>query len=137
MYKFLDHTADIKIKVSSNNLKNCFKETVLALNEVVVGKKIRNFKNYKISKFKISGKDIDALLYNFIEEFVYLLDAKNFLACKIKNLSLDRDFVLYVELIGVKASDYVFSNKIKAPTYNEMKISIKKSKCDFEFVLDL
>src|SRR3990167_9476131 len=120
-YKFLEHTADVKFRAEGKTLELAFKAAALALREVITkNPKIKI--NYKIKKnIKVKGKDNEALLYNFLEEFLYLLDAKNFLPAKIKNIKI-KDNKLEAEIAGDKASNYKFSNDVKAVTYNQMYV---------------
>lgn len=135
-YKFVEHTADIKIAVNSKTLEDSFKQSALALKEIMLrGEKIKIKKLLK-KRIKVSGKDNEALLYNFLEEFLYLLDAKDFVFSKIISLKI-KDNGLVAELIGDKASKYKFSNEIKAITYNEMFVKLEKGRCKIQFVLDV
>jgi len=136
-YKYLEHTADLKVFVSEKNIEKAFESSALALKESICG-------NLKIKKsikksFLVSGKDYEALLYNFLEEFLYLLDAKGFLFSKIESLKIENKdkYVLRVEISGDKTSNYKFSNDVKAITYNDMFVRFVKNKCEIQFVLDV
>lgn len=135
-YKFLEHTADVKFKAEGKNLEEAFKAAALALREVITkNPKIKI--NDKIKKnIKVKGKDNEALLYNFLEEFLYLLDAKDFLLSKIKKIKI-KDNKLEAEITGDKASNYKFSNDVKAVTYNEMYVKKDKNKYIVQVVLDV
>lgn len=136
MYKFLEHTADVKIKVEAKDMNTAFIESARAMKEAILDKiKIQS----KIQKkIKVQGKDKEALLYNFLEEFLFLLDAKNFIFSEVKGLNISKKEKYELEAIvyGDKANKYDFSNDIKAVTYNDMKISEKKNKVGIIFVLD-
>ena len=76
-YKFLSHTADLKVLVKEKNIESAFSNSAFALKEAICGKiKIKP----KITrKFSVKGDDFESLFYNFLEEFLFLLDAKSFL----------------------------------------------------------
>lgn len=133
-YEFLEHTADIKFRAFGKDVKEVFENSAIALNECIHGKiKIKQ----KIKKeFVVENKDEVALLYNFLEEFLYLLDAENFLASKTKIKFLDKNKI-NVKLVGDKASNYKFSNEVKAITYNEMFVKKEKGKWVAQVVLDV
>ena len=118
-YKFLSHTADAKFQAFGNSLEGCFENSAYAMKELICGKiKIRN----KIQKkIKIHGNDMNNLLYNFLEEFLYLLDAENFIFARISKIDISPGR-LVAELIGDDASNYKICNDVKAITYNEMKV---------------
>ena len=135
-YKFLEHTADLKVSVSEKTMEKSFASSALALKEAICGKiKVKSLIKKKI---KVSGKDYESLLYNFLEEFLYLIDAKGFLLSKIDKLKIS-GFELEAEVSGDKSSNYKsqFSNDVKAITYNEMFVRVNKEKCDIQFVLDV
>ncbi len=135
-YKFLEHTADIKFQAFGNSLEECFVNSFFALKEIM-------FEDLKIKiaikrKIKIKGKDYESLLYNFLEEFLYLLDAKGFICSDIKSISINKDdFSLSAEVAVDKAENYRFSNNVKAITYNNMFIKKENNKWISQVVLDV
>ena len=83
-YKYLEHTADIKFQAYGKSLEEAFGNAALALSNVIVD--IDNV-NKKIKKtIKVEGDDLKSLLYNFLEEFLFLLDTENFLLGKVDNI---------------------------------------------------
>ena len=133
-YKFLEHTADVKFQAFGENIDEVFKNSALALKETICGKK--KIKEIKKKIIKISGKDIESLLYNFLEEILYFLDADKFIISKVKNIKI-KGFELDAVLIGDYAKNYKFTNNVKAVTYNEMFIKKQKSKWVSQVVLDV
>jgi len=120
-YKFLSHTADIKFQAFGNSLEEAFENSFEALKQVIVDK--TKIKNKKTITIKVKGNDLKELLYNFLEETLFLLDAKDFIVGEIKNIKIDKDkFQLTGEVVGDMASDYKISNDVKAITYNDMEI---------------
>jgi SHS2 domain-containing protein len=75
------------------------------------------------------------MLYNFLEEFLYLLDAEDFLLSKVK-VKLFQTTRLEAEVFGDKASNYNFTNNVKAITYNEMFVKKGKGKWISQVVVD-
>jgi len=139
-YKFLPHTADVKILVTGKNLEEAFKDSVFALKDTIL-----DFEKFKVKplikkQIKVEEKDYEALLYSFLEEIIYLLDAEDFLVSKVKKIKIDKEknlLKLNAEILGDKASKYKFTNKVKAITYNEMFVKVRKEKCIIQFVLDV
>lgn len=135
-YKFLEHTADIKIKLFGSSLSNVFENAALAVSEFLSrGEKI---KNQKVKKIKIKGEDYESLMYGFLDELVYLLDAKYFVVAKAK-VKIDKKlFVLEGKLFGDNASNYENLDHYKAATYTEMYIKQKPDKSwEAQVVLDV
>jgi len=126
-YTFLEHTADIKFRVYGKNLNGVFENCALAFCEIIGrGEKIRNVKKKKI---KLEGEDKESLLYNFIDELIYLLDAKSFLVCKakVKVKCEKKGLKLEGEVYGDSAGNYKDLDHVKAATYAEMYVKQKRS----------
>mgnify|MGYP001579915244 FL=1 len=133
-FKFLEHTADVKFQASGKSLEEAFSNCVLALRETITrGLKIQEKETQKI---RVEGKDLENLLYAFLEEFLYLLDAKSFLVSKIKEIEI-KDNKLTAIVVGDEAKNYKFSNPVKAITYNEMFVKQINNKWVCQVVLDV
>lgn len=133
-YKFLKHTADVKFQAFGKTEEEVFENTALALKEVMI-KKIKIKSKIK-KKIEIGGKDKESLLYNFLEEFLFLLDSENFLLGEIKNIKI-QDNKLEAEILGDDAKNYKFSSDVKAITYNEMFVKKEKGRFICQVVVDV
>ena len=135
-YKFLEHTADVKFQAFGKSIEEVFENSALAFGESVCGKIKVEEKHEK--KFEVKRKDFESLLYNFLEELLYLLDAENFLFAKIKKIKIDgKNFKLNAVALGDKASNYKFTNNVKAVTYNDMFVRKEKGIWKTQVVLDV
>ncbi len=129
-YKFIPHTADIKFQAFGGGFEKCFENAGYALKEVICKEKIKN----KIKKeFSVEGEDFENLLYNFLEEFLFLFETENFIAgrIKIKNSEIKdkgKKLKLKVEVLGGDSEDYEIDNHVKAITYNDMFIKLDEKK---------
>jgi len=119
-FKFLEHTADIKFQAFGRTLEQVFKNSALAMFNSMSKDKVAE---KKIKKIKVKGKDLESLLYNFLEEFLFLFDSERFLLSKIKKIKIsekNKKFSLEAEISGDEADNYQVDMHIKAVTYNEM-----------------
>ena len=148
-FKFLEHTADRKFQAFGKTLEEVFENSALALFNIVYDEKIKNRTKFKIHA---KGRDLENLMYNFLEEFLVLIDSKNFLPFKIINFNLDtlrntprkgikgtskKAFKIKAEVVGDNAKNYNVSEHVKAITYNEMFIKKIKDKWVSQVVLDI
>ncbi|MBU2612258.1 MAG: archease [Nanoarchaeota archaeon] len=134
-FKFLSHTADVKFRAYSDTLEGAFSNSVLAVSKFLFDGKIKEEKKFSV---KISGRDFESLLYNFIEEILFLIDSKNFVPSKVANLKIDKKkFSLSATFLGGPAQDYKIESHIKAVTYNEMFVKKIKNKWVLQVVLDI
>ena len=137
-FQFLPHTADLKVNAFGRTIEQAFTNSALALKEAIA-EKVRVKPAIK-REISVKGRDLDALLYNFLEEFLYLLDAEDFLLSKITKLSITHSkngFALSSTIAGDKASSHKFTNDVKAITYNEMFVKKDPKKFIIQFVLDV
>ena len=113
-YKYLEHTADIKFRAYGKTLEEAFENSALAMFNSMFNGKVKETVTKKIC---VEGKDPEALLYAFLEEFLFLFDSEHFFLSKIKNLKI-KNGKLTAEVVGDKASNYEIHIDIKAITYN-------------------
>ena len=135
-FKFLEHTADIKFQAFGKSLNECFENSALAMIYSQYDGKIKERIKKKI---KVKGKDLENLLYNFLEEILFLIDTKEFLISKIKiKISKDKKN-LEASLIGDEIKNYKLTWEVKAVTYNEMfvKHDLKNKKWVAQAVIDV
>lgn len=144
-FSFLPHTADIKFQAFGNSLEKCFENAGYALVNIICKDKIKP----EIKKIiRVKGRDRESLLYNFLEEFLYFLDAGEFLAGEIKNLKIIGvsrkknnkifyDYELSCEVLGDDVKNYETKGSVKAITYNNMFIKEEKGKFICQVVVDV
>lgn len=131
-YRFLEHTADIKFQAFGKNLNKAFENAALAVSNVISrGKSIAKKSKKSV---ELEGNDQKSLLYNFIDEIVYLIDAENFITSKAKVRITGNS--LKAEFFGDKADRYNL-DIVKASTYAEMFIKEEKGKATIQMVVDV
>lgn len=131
-FEFLDHTADIKVRVHGRTLNEIFANSVKAISQYVSGDQKIESKKGKVMEVK--GTDNESLLYNFIDEILYLIDAEYFIPVKAE-ITL-RGNNLKAELYGDSTKKYNLDH-IKSATYAEMSIKKLKDTWEAIFVLDV
>ena len=134
-FKFLEHTADIKFQAFGKSVEEVFENSALAMFDAMYDGKVKEKKSFKIN---VKGKDFESLLYNFLEEILFLFDSENFFIAKIKNIKISKEnFKLEAEVIGDDTKNYKIHIDIKAITYNEMFVKQEKNKWITQVVLDV
>ncbi|MCK4550749.1 MAG: archease, partial [Candidatus Aenigmarchaeota archaeon] len=76
-FEYLEHTADAKFKAYGKSLEEAFSNAALAVFNIMVDtKKVEP----KIKKeIEITGKNKETILFDFIDELLFFLDAENFI----------------------------------------------------------
>jgi SHS2 domain-containing protein len=133
-HRFLEHTADVKFRAEGLTIGEMYSSAADALNETIRGD-IKILESSEKS-FEVDGPDQEVLLYNFLEEFLFLLDAQEFLVSSIKTIEIEGGKIKCT-VLGDQAENYVFTNDVKAITYNGMIIGEGHGKFFCEVVLDV
>lgn len=126
-YKFLEHTADAKFQAFGKTLEEKFSNAALAMFSIMVDTTKVKAKIEK--KISIEGSDEKSLLYNFLEELLFLLDTEYFLLNKVKSIKINKDKDknknrLDATFVGDnKMKEYQLLGEVKAVTYNDMDIN--------------
>ena len=123
-YIFLDHTSDAKFQAFGRTLEEAFRHAALATASLMWDHgTIEPVKEHRIM---VKGRDLKQLLYNFLEEILFLLDTENFLlhsANEVKIAKKGKSYLLEAFFKGNIFSDkYEIYGSVKAITYNEMEI---------------
>jgi SHS2 domain-containing protein len=141
-YEFLKHTADVKFRAYGKGLEDAFcnaaKATVAVMTDI---KKIEPRLKRKIIA---EANTREALLYDFLEEVIFLVDTEGFLLCGVKKLKIKSGadtetykYILEADVEGDSAARYDVHTYVKAVTYNEMKIEEKKGRVVLQVVHDI
>jgi SHS2 domain-containing protein len=137
-FEYFEHTADVMFKAYGKTLEKAFENSALATFHVMTDtEKVKAVLNKSIS---VKGHDLKALLYNFLEELLFLLDTEFFLLSKVKGLKIDKigkEYVLSTLVSGDLAASYSTHGDVKAITYNEMEIKETTGGCTIQVVLDI
>lgn len=126
MKKFdvLEHTADGKFRAYGKDLEEQFGNAVLAMFSFMFN--LDNVKAKIKKKIHLKGKDEQALLYNWLEEFLALLDIDAFIPSKIEEIRIKKTpdgLEINAIILGDSVGDHDHIGSVKAMTYAEMEIT--------------
>ncbi len=113
----------MKFQAFGNTIEKCFENAAYAVVNIVCKDSVKGIIKKEI---KASGKDLEELLYNFLEEFLFLIDSNNFIISKFKKIKIYRKnehYVLTASVLGDNLKNYNMQTGIKAITYNEMWVA--------------
>ncbi len=137
-FRMLDiATADMAFEAFGISLNELFENIGLACTEVMTdSKKISRL--YERS-FEVSGHDIEALIFDFISELLYIKDTEGivfsqFAVAVVKNKGYRLKCKAVGELLDRKK--HKLRTEVKAATYNQMKIEEKGGRWKARVVLD-
>ena len=122
-FEFLEHTADTKIKAFGRTLEEAFESVLVATSAVMVD--VEGLVELESRSITVESKSLKSLLYDFLDEVLYLFDIEGFISKNAINLKIVEGdvFRLSCMLIGDFASKYDVRTTIKAVTYSDMEIT--------------
>lgn len=128
--------SDLLVEATGNTLGEAFANITLGMfNAITPIKEIAEKEEFKI---KSEGRDLESLLFNLMDEFLYAFDTEYLVPCHV-DVEVDRvNFTASARCLGER-----FSNKthkvgisVKAATYHKLKIVETKSKWFVRMVFD-
>ena len=136
-YKTLEHATDAIIEVTADNLKEAFEIAGISVIETILD--ISKVDENNSKKLIVKGKNLEYLLYNWLEEMIILTITDGFAGKRIlleitKNGNYQIDAEIFGEAIDLRKHD--FKVEIKSPTFHEMDIK-QNDKVIMKYLLDL
>ena len=89
-FDFLEHISDIYIAAHGKDLKQSFENAALAMFEVMTDTSKVSPNLEKV--IKVKGEDQKNLLYNWLEELLFIFETKGILFSKLKSYLMNSDF---------------------------------------------
>ena len=130
-FEYIPHTADVKFKAKGKNLGEVFANSALAMFNILGD--TTKVKVTKTKKIKIKARNLERLVYDFLEELLFLLDTEDFFLKEVKKIKINKDLELEAVVVGDNYKNYELKSDIKAITYSDM--SIKKTKKGYEAIV--
>jgi len=116
-YQYIDHTADLGIKLTSPDIKSLFEEAALSVVDIMGA----TAKHEKISiEITVRGLDRIDTLVRWLQEVIYRITVKDLRIANIKITHLD-DTMLKADVRGMYRRSRL-STEIKAVTYHDLEI---------------
>lgn len=123
-FDILEHTADGKFRAYGKTLEEQFGNAVLAMFSFIFN--LDDIKAKIKKKIHVKGKDRQALLYNWLEEFLVLLDLDAFIPKKVEEIRIsetENGFEVHAIVLGDSVGEHEHIGSVKAMTYAEMEIT--------------
>lgn len=134
-YKFFEHTADALFEAYGKTLNEVFENAALAVEEIQVN--TRTVLPKKKKTIKLENKSNEMLLFDFLQELIYLKDAEQML---FKEFHVKiKDGKLIAECVGDKINPEKQELKVdaKAITMHTFELKQKKDKWTARVLVDI
>lgn len=137
-FTFLPHTADAKFIAYGKTREELFANAGIACFEIITETdKVKQEKSFPI---KVTAKKIESLLFDYLDELLFLLDTEGLLVCAVDELIIaetDGEFSLSATVKGDYHKNYDVSCNVKAVTYSDMEIKEENGAWQATVVVDL
>ena len=136
MFEILEHSADEKFYAEGDSKEKAFSEAVKAFAEIVGG----NTEGMYHHKIDVESENLEALLYDFLDEMVFLQDSEGVAISHAEDVKIEEktdSWKINASILVDNITSDMNLLDIKSPTYNEMKVDYQDEKWILEAVLDV
>jgi len=140
-FEFREHTADVQVRSWGPSLEEAFSQTAYSLMATITPdlKKITSEIEKKIT---IKAEDKEALLFDFLSEFLYIFDVDELVFSQIYVSKIEKvndNYKLHATLKGEKfdLDKHEIGIEVKAITYSFMNIEEKRTSTIIDIVFDI
>ncbi len=140
-FEFREHTADVQVRSWGPSLEEAFSQTAYSLMATITPdlKKITPKIEKKIT---IKAEDKEALLFDFLSEFLYIFDVDELIFSQIYVSKIEKfndNYKLQATLKGEKfdLDKHEIGIEVKAITYSFMNIEEKHASTIIDIVYDI
>ena len=135
-FEFIDHTADIGILAYGADMKQVFANAARGLFSIITN--LDNVTSTKKLDIRVTAPDREALLINWLNELIYIFEAKEMLFIRFKITAIT-DTGLRASAYGEKINlaKHELKTQVKAATYHMLKIEQNKDGYRAQVFFDL
>jgi len=136
VYEFINHTADLGIRVRGNSLKQLFERVAWAMFDILV--ELKGVKLKKTFEIEIKAEHLDELLADWLRELLYKFNGEGYLFKKFEVKKLNKQG-LKAKVKGEKLdlSRHQLKTEIKAVTYYELEVKKRKDIWETQVIFDV
>ena len=121
-YELLEHTADAKFRAYGETREEVFTNAVQAMTAIIADP--QQIGTQKILHLAVKATSLEGLLFDVLDQLLFLHDTENFIAAKAQALTIverEGKFILDATLFGDEAT--AWPGNLKAVTYSDMIVA--------------
>ena len=134
-FEYIDHTADVGIRVEAPTLEDIFETAGLAFTELVTT--VASIDCREKRRFQLEEGDIETLLVSWLQELLYLLDTEDLVfgrfQVKLDNFSLEA--VAWGDVFDPNI--HTMKTEIKAVTYHQLEVTRSDRGWQAQIIFDI
>jgi SHS2 domain-containing protein len=135
-FEFIDHTADIGILAYGADMKQVFANAARGLFSLIT--ELDSITATEKRDINVTGLDREALLVNWLNELIYLFEAKEILFNRFEITTI-ADTALSAKAFGEKINlaKHELKTQVKAATYHMLKIEQYEDEWKAQVIFDV
>ncbi|MFC1648710.1 archease, partial [Nanoarchaeota archaeon] len=87
-FKYLDHTSEAKFQAFGKSLEEAFANSGLAMTNLMT--EVSKVHEVKRKHIEIRSNSLKALLFDFLDEIIYLVDVDNIFIAKFTDIKIEK-----------------------------------------------
>ncbi len=140
-FEFREHTADVQVRSWGSSLEEAFSQTAYSLMATITPDLKKVIPKIE-KKITIKAEDKEALLFDFLSEFLYIFDVDELVFSQIYVSKIEKfndNYKLQATLKGEKfdLNKHEIGIEVKAITYSFMNIEEKHASTIIDIVFDI
>ena len=138
-YEFLEHTADVAVRVYGRSLTDLFESAALAEFAVLVEKtKNRPGASLQERRIRVAGETNEDLLKGWLDEMLFYYMTERLILSRVKSIGFEEGRLEGCVLFET-FDDAYFSRKdeIKAVTYHDLEVKKVRNRWQAQIIFDV
>jgi len=135
-FEILDHTADLGVVVTGNDLEDLFQNAAHAMLNIMLERPAE--KGGKTRDISINGTDLPDLMVRWLGEILYLLEGENTVVTQTKIQDITPDHLhARIKTVPFSSTRHERITEIKAVTYHQIEVVQKQGFWSARIIFDL
>ncbi len=118
-FEILEHTADVGIRSFGDSIEETFEQATRGLAEILGAWRPGDGQRVDV---ELEGSDLEALLVDWLNEVLYLQDARDGVICDMEVLEVDDARVVGSVAFAPRGEQPLEGTAVKAITYHQLKV---------------
>ena len=140
-FEFREHTADVQVRSWATSIEDAFSQTAYSLMATITPN-LKKIEPEIEKEITVQAEDKEALLFDFLSEFLYIFDVEELVFCQIcvrKIEKVNGNYELHATLRGEKfnLTKHEIGIEVKAITYSFLNIEETLGKTVIDIVFDI
>lgn len=136
MYETFDHTADIGLRISAATLPELFADGGRGFSSLIVAN-LADVRPVEERTIQVAGSEPDYLLFDWLNELVYLLDREHLVFSQFTVTLNDTGLSAVCRGERLDRSRHQLEHEVKAVTYHDLKVEQSPEGWIAEVILDI